>query len=79
MERQADASGQATFLTRRCGTIDDATGLIPDASNTRATAMTKPSQALIWMLGFLAAVGALAALLATKLIANFRPIRFSTA
>jgi len=34
--------------------------------------MTKPSQALIWMLGFLAAVGALAALLATKLIANFQ-------
>lgn len=33
--------------------------------------MTKPSQALIWMLGFLAAVGALAALLTPKLIANF--------
>src|SRR5690349_7939049 len=34
--------------------------------------MTKPSQVLIWMLGFLAAVGALAGLLATKLIANFQ-------
>jgi len=34
--------------------------------------MTKPSQALIWMLGFLAAVGVLAALLATKLMANFQ-------
>lgn len=33
--------------------------------------MTKPSQALVWMLGFLAAVGLLAALVATKLIANF--------
>jgi hypothetical protein len=34
--------------------------------------MTKPSQALIWMLGFLAAVAVLAGLLATKLIANFQ-------
>jgi len=33
--------------------------------------MTKPSQALIWMLGFLAAVGALAALLAPQLLQNF--------
>ena len=33
--------------------------------------MTKPSQALIWMLGFLATVALLAGLLATKLIANF--------
>jgi hypothetical protein len=33
--------------------------------------MTKPSQALIWMLGFLAAVALLAGLLATKLAANF--------
>jgi hypothetical protein len=34
--------------------------------------MTKPSQALIWMLGFVAAVAALGALLATKLLANFQ-------
>ncbi|MGH8091093.1 MAG: flagellar motor protein MotA, partial [Rudaea sp.] len=34
--------------------------------------MTKPSQALVWMLGFLAAVAVLAVLLATKLIANFQ-------
>ena len=34
--------------------------------------MTKPSQALIWMLGFLAAVAVLAGLLATKLLANFQ-------
>jgi hypothetical protein len=33
--------------------------------------MTKPSQALIWMVGFLAAVGALAALLAPQLLHNF--------
>jgi hypothetical protein len=33
--------------------------------------MTKPSQALVWMLGFLAAVGLLAALVATRLIQNF--------
>ncbi|MHB8678637.1 MAG: flagellar motor protein MotA [Rudaea sp.] len=33
--------------------------------------MTKPSQALVWMLGFLAAVGVLAALLATRLAQNF--------
>jgi len=34
--------------------------------------MTKPSQSLVWMLGFLAAVAVLAVLLATKLIANFQ-------
>ena len=34
--------------------------------------MTKPSQSLVWMLGFLAAVAVLAILLATKLIANFQ-------
>jgi hypothetical protein len=34
--------------------------------------MTKPSQTLVWMLGFLAAVAVLAVLLATKLIANFQ-------
>ncbi|HZW51040.1 MAG TPA: flagellar motor protein MotA [Rudaea sp.] len=34
--------------------------------------MTKPSQALVWMLGFLGAVAVLAVLLATKLIANFQ-------
>lgn len=34
--------------------------------------MTKPSQSLLWMLGFLAAVAVLAILLATKLIANFQ-------
>ena len=34
--------------------------------------MTKPSQALIWMVGFLAAVGALGALVATRLIQNFQ-------
>src|SRR5258708_35245623 len=34
--------------------------------------MTKPTQALIWMGGFLIAVGLLAALLANKLIANFQ-------
>jgi hypothetical protein len=33
--------------------------------------MTKPSQALIWMVGFLVAVGALAALVAPQLVANF--------
>ena len=33
--------------------------------------MTKPSQALIWMVGFLAAVGALAAFVATRLLQNF--------
>lgn len=33
--------------------------------------MTKPTQVLIWMGGFLVAVGLLAAMLATKLIANF--------
>jgi hypothetical protein len=33
--------------------------------------MSKPSQVLVWMLGFLAAVVLLAGLLATKLIANF--------
>ncbi|HZP67713.1 MAG TPA: flagellar motor protein MotA [Rudaea sp.] len=33
--------------------------------------MTKPTQVLVWMLGFLAAVGALAALLATRLLQNF--------
>jgi hypothetical protein len=34
--------------------------------------MTKPSQTLVWMLGFLAAVAVLGVLLATKLIANFQ-------
>jgi hypothetical protein len=34
--------------------------------------MTKPSQALIWMGGFLVAVGALAALLAPQLLHNFQ-------
>lgn len=34
--------------------------------------MTKPSQALVWMLGFLVAVGLLAALVATRLIENFQ-------
>ena len=34
--------------------------------------MTKPSQALIWMAGFLIAVGLLAALVATRLIENFQ-------
>ena len=33
--------------------------------------MTKPTQILIWMLGFLAAVGALAALLANRLLQTF--------
>jgi hypothetical protein len=33
--------------------------------------MSKPSQALVWMVGFLIAVGALAALLATRLAQNF--------
>ena len=33
--------------------------------------MTKPSQALLWMIGFLIAVGLLAALVATQLIQNF--------
>jgi hypothetical protein len=35
-------------------------------------AMTKPSQALVWMLGFLVAIGLLAALLATRLLENFQ-------
>ena len=34
--------------------------------------MTKPSQALIWMAGFLIAVGLLIALLATQLTQNFQ-------
>jgi len=34
--------------------------------------MTKPSQALVWMLGFLSAVAVLVGLLATKLLANFQ-------
>jgi hypothetical protein len=34
--------------------------------------MTKPSKALIWMLGFLAAVAVLASLLATRLAQNFQ-------
>ena len=34
--------------------------------------MTKPTQVLVWMLGFLAAVAALAALLATRLVENFQ-------
>jgi hypothetical protein len=34
--------------------------------------MTKPSQALIWMAGFLIAVGLLVALLATQLLQNFQ-------
>ena len=34
--------------------------------------MTKPSQVLVWMLGFLAAVTVLVGLLATKLLANFQ-------
>src|SRR5262249_50819204 len=34
-------------------------------------AMTKPSQSLVWISGFLIAVGALAALLAPQLIHNF--------
>src|SRR5262252_6919373 len=33
--------------------------------------MTKPTQALIWMMGFLIAVGALVALLLARLIENF--------
>jgi len=33
--------------------------------------MTKPSRALVWMLGFLAAVAALAALLSARLLQNF--------
>jgi hypothetical protein len=36
------------------------------------TTMTKPSQALIWMGGFLIAVGLLASLVATRLIENFQ-------
>jgi len=34
--------------------------------------MTKPTQVLVWMLGFLAAVGVLAALLAERLLQNFQ-------
>jgi hypothetical protein len=34
--------------------------------------MTKPSQTLVWMLGFLAAVAVLVVLLATKMVANFQ-------
>ena len=34
--------------------------------------MTKPTQVLIWMAGFLAAVAALAALLAGRLLENFQ-------
>jgi len=34
--------------------------------------MTKPSQALVWMVGFLAAVGVLGALVATRLVQNFQ-------
>jgi hypothetical protein len=34
--------------------------------------MTKPTQVLVWMLGFLAAVAALAAVVATRLIENFQ-------
>ena len=41
--------------------------------------MTRPSKALVWMLGFLLAVGILAALLAPHLIANFRANPFFNA
>ena len=41
--------------------------------------MTKPTQVLVWMAGFLVAVGALCGLLAPKLIANFQANPFFNA
>ncbi len=64
------------------GTTCAATGQIADASYRHAGerfAMTKPTQALIWMAGFLAAVGLLAGLLATRLLQNFQANPFFNA
>src|SRR5579863_10124740 len=41
--------------------------------------MTKPTQALIWMAGFLVAIGLLAAVLATQLMQNFEANPFFNA
>jgi methyl-accepting chemotaxis protein len=51
----------------------------PSKSPEYLHAMTKPTQALVWMAGFLIAVGLLAGLLATRLLQNFQANPFFNA
>lgn len=77
MDGHADRPRQATPLTRKRQTRVEPSTVQPVQTPMHPTTatgnvMTKPIQALVWMLGFLCAVGALAALLAPRLIQNFQ-------